>query len=322
MNDHFVAREICPSCGFDEGLEICRASYSESPLREYLVSFYSSQGGVEFEYLRNQDYILIECENCELIYQKEIPDDLLMGKLYEEWIDPTKALEIFEKNKTIEYFSDISSEIIKIVSYFDLPPNDLHFLDFSMGWGNWCRMAQAFGCRVHGTEFSAARVEHAKRTGIEVVDLDEISEFEYDFINTEQVFEHLPNPLHTLSQLKDSMKKNSILKISVPNGWNVKENLEKWNWNAPKGTADSLNAVAPLEHVNCFNFNALIRFARNEKLIPIDISKKISNSEGKYMSKIERIRDSLKPYYRRMRKVIGSSPGPPPNTNVMFRLQS
>ncbi|MEI7903484.1 MAG: hypothetical protein WCK89_24865, partial [bacterium] len=163
-----------PSCESTKGTELCRTPYTANPMREYLISFYSPQGGVEFGYLENQDYVLIECDQCGLIYQSEIPNDFLMHKLYEEWIDPRKCFDMHERHRDIQYFDRLSKEIVRIVSMFDRPPMDLEFLDYSMGWGHWCRVAQSFGCLVHGTEFSQSRIEYARSKGVPVIDYDEI----------------------------------------------------------------------------------------------------------------------------------------------------
>ena len=97
MNNYFKNRTYCPCCGYSNGNEIYRALYNEPPISDYLERFYSPQGGVEFEYLHNQDYIVCECIQCGLVYQKEIPDDLLMHKLYDKWIDPDIVFEKIEK---------------------------------------------------------------------------------------------------------------------------------------------------------------------------------------------------------------------------------
>ena len=172
--------------------------------------------------MKNQDYIISECIQCGLIYQKEIPNDFVMHKLYDEWINPEKVFEDVERNRNIGYFSSISSEVIRIVRHFHVPPNQLQFLDFSMGWGHWSRVAQSFRCNVHGTEFSPACVEHAKKVGITTIGYDEMLDQRYDFINTEQVFEHLPEPKEVLMHLKKCFKPNGLLKISVPNGSDIK----------------------------------------------------------------------------------------------------
>lgn len=269
MNEYFTARRECPCCRSSVCIELYRASYCADPIREYLISFYSPQGKVEFEYLRDQDYVLVECADCGLVYQREIPNDFLMRKLYEEWIDPQKCFDLYERTRGILYFGNLSSEIVRIVSLLGKPPMDLDFLDFSMGWGHWCRVAMSFGCNVHGTEFSQARIDYAKSKGVTVIDYSEIANHRYDFINTEQVFEHLPDIRTTLTYLKGSLKPSGILKINIPDGWDVKRRLKKCDWSAPKGSFDSLNLVAPLEHINCFNHTSLIVLAREAGLIPV-----------------------------------------------------
>ena len=299
MNNYFIERSKCPCCESSKYTILCRASYTEVPLRDYLVSFYSSQGAIDLEYLEEQDYVLVECLECALIYQQEIPGEFLLHKLYEEWIDPQKVFELVEKRRTIGYFVGLIAEVISVMRQFDHPPMQLQFLDFGMGWGHWCRTAQAFGCTVYGTELSVARIEYAKQAGVRIIDYEEISKQKFDFINTEQVFEHLSEPRETLAYLKQSLKADGILKISVPNGEDIKQRLKKWDWYAPKYSAWSLNPVAPLEHINCFNRDSLIYLARECGLTPIEVPSVIiqTYSDG-FLHTIKTI---LRPYWPRLR---------------------
>lgn len=279
MNQYFISRKACPCCQSDIINELYRERYDQIPISEYLKTFYKNQGNVEFDYLIDQEYILVECQNCGLIYQKEIPNNSLMCKIYEEWIDPQKAFELFELNRNISYFSSLGSEIVQIVRFLNKLPNQLCFLDYSMGWGHWCRIARAYGCCVHGTEYSQSRINYAKKTGINVIDSEDISKYLYDYINVEQVFEHLPEPLQVLSQLIKSMKPNGILKISVPNGREIKNLLNNPDWTTPINLKLSLNPVAPLEHINCFSRESLITLLKKQglELINIDDSYKGNN---------------------------------------------
>lgn len=316
MNKFFVLRRECPCCESTAGSEICRVPYTSDQIRDYLVSFYSRQGGVEFEYLQKQDYVLLECTKCGLIYQSEIPNDFLMRKLYEEWIDPQKSFDINWRKRPIDYFSVLSSEIIRIIRLLDRPPMDLKFLDFSMGWGYWCRIAQSFGCTVHGTEYSQPRIDYARSQGVKVIDHTEIGSHQYDFINTEQVFEHLPEIRSTLTYLKNSLKPNGVLKISVPNGWDIKDRLKTWNWSAPKDNPDSLNPVAPLEHVNCFNHSSLIGFAKGSGLYPINTVAKDSESH-RSRNVIETVKAILRPCWHRLKGIRRLRPNK--GTYILFR---
>ena len=260
-NKYFVIRENCPACRSTDSNELYSCGFSQSPIREFLESFYSPQGKVEFEYLNGANYVLRDCNNCGMIYQKEIPNEFLMKRLYEEWINPQKIFELDLNKEALDYFSYYAQEVISIVAFFKTAPRQLKFLDFGMGWGKWCQMAKAFGCDSYGTELSEARIEYAQKNNILVITYDEIPEYRFDFINTEQVFEHISNPLETLYHLKRALKPNGLIKICVPNGRNIKKKIKINNWMAPKGSKNSLNPVSPLEHINCFNPSSIIKMA-------------------------------------------------------------
>lgn len=301
MNEHFTARVVCPCCTSSTVTELRRISYDSDLLQDYLYAFYSPQGFVEPAYLRDQEYILVECNQCGLIYQREIPNDFLMWKLYEEWIDPQKCFELHEKPRGIDYFSHLSREIVGIVRLLQQPPMALKFLDFSMGWGHWCRIAQSFGCTVHGTEFSEARQAYARSQGVEVIDYEEIAANRYDFINTEQVFEHLPEIRQTLAYLASSLKPQGLLKISVPNGWDIKRRLAYWDWRAAKGSQNSLNPVAPLEHINCFNHASLVTLAQQAGLRLVGNQQLVFGQQPLGMA--GKVKAILRPAWHRLRGI-------------------
>ena len=78
--NYFVRRENCPVCKSAQRQELYSCSFSEPPIRTYLEDFYSPQGGVEFDYLGDTKFIVDECKECGLIYQRDIPNDFLMEK--------------------------------------------------------------------------------------------------------------------------------------------------------------------------------------------------------------------------------------------------
>lgn len=258
--NYFVEREFCPGCKSSKRRTIYSSIFVQSPIKEYLDSLYSAQGKIEFEYLNGAKFILDECLDCGMVYQEKIPNDFLMKKLYEEWLAQT-AFVSYQQKHDLDYYSEIAQEVMILVAYFNTIPSQLKFLDFGMGWGNWPRLAKAFSCDAYGTELSETMVEYAKSQGIKVIGWDEILNYEFDFINTEQVFEHIPEPLETLHHLKKSLKPKGLIKISVPNGNDIKRRLRVLDWTAPKGSRNSLNPVSPLEHINCFTHNSIIRMA-------------------------------------------------------------
>ncbi len=272
-NQYYSYRERCPACNSTILKELYRKPYDKPPISEYLESFYSLQGDMKVEYLKDANFDLCECENCCLIFQKEVPNDYFMKVIYEKWLDPKKAFRQHKENDDLDLYGYYAHEISTIIAYLHKVPSKLSFFDFGMGWGKWALMAKGFGCESYGSELSKERVEHAKSNGIKVVTWDEIPEHKFDFINTEQVFEHIPNPLDTLIHLKKSLKPDGILKISVPTANNIKHRLKRMDWKAKRGTRNSLNPVAPLEHINCYRRSSLIKMAElanmEEVVIPM-----------------------------------------------------
>jgi SAM-dependent methyltransferase len=100
-----------------------------------------------------------------------------------------------------------------------------------------------------------------------VLKWDELSGRSFDFINSEQVFEHLTDPLGALKHLVSALAPGGMLKISVPDGRDVKKRLALGDWSAMDGPR-SLLVVTPLQHINGFHREALLELARRAGLKP------------------------------------------------------
>lgn len=258
----FVERHHCPACESKEHTTIYSCSFLQPPIQSYVESFYGSQGIViDFEYLKEAMYTLEKCFKCGLVYQKEIPNDFLMQKLYGEWLsikkDSNQQVEEIALDSLIDYFR----EMMIFLRYFDTDPRKLNFLDVGMGWGRWCLIAKAFGVNTYGIELSKPKIEFGRSHGINMTSWTELATNSFDFINTEQFFEHVDKPLELLRQLKKALKLNGLIKISVPNGEDITRRLNVSDWTAPKYSKNSLNVVSPLEHINCYNHSSIIKMA-------------------------------------------------------------
>ena len=249
----FDTRRTCPVCTSDKLRQIYSSPYDVDPVRGYLVNSYASMhGAVEFEYLEGATYTLCECERCGLIFQKDIPNDQLMERLYEHWIDPRGAFEGHLQSDDLGHYAEYAQDVMQLVAFVGRVPATVSVLDFGMGWGRWATMAKAFGCDAYGSELSEERVAYAQANGIKVVDWDDIPAHGFDVINADQVFEHIPNPLETLNHLKKGLAPGGIIKIDVPRPADIDRTLAVMDWTAAKYSKNSLNDVAPLEHINCF----------------------------------------------------------------------
>lgn len=278
MNTNFITREKCPCCGTGGGVTLLDLAFCEPPIHGYLVSFYESQGGVEFDWLEGARYTLVECADCGMIYQRHIGGDALMERLYDRWIDPQKAFTMHDGALPPAHFIELGRQIGNVLDFLGRNPREVSCLDFGMGWGHWCRVARGFGCEVMGTELSEARIAYVQKDGLRVLAWDDIPKHQFDFINTEQVFEHLPEPFETLTYLPRALKPGGLIRISVPDGWDIKRRLRIGDWQAPKGSRDSLNPVAPLEHINCFNQHVIQRLAARASLVQRNVPERFATS--------------------------------------------
>ena len=218
LNEHFSIRERCPVCGGTETSTLFQCEFTEEPILQYFKRQKWAVGrDIDFSVLSGGEYVLKECRRCKLLFQEQIPDEHLAEIIYEQWISPEFSLHRKERNATPAR-GRTALEIMSILDFLGRDPKDLRFLDFGMGWGNWVRIAEAFGCETFGVERSHSRMEHAKELHLKVLSLDEAAAMSFDFINTDQVFEHLEAPAEVASQLVSALRPEGILKISVPIG--------------------------------------------------------------------------------------------------------
>lgn len=266
---YFKERDRCPVCSSEASRPVYECAYDRPPISDYLSHFYGRQGMVEPQYLVGASYVLCECGECRTLYQRHIPNDFLMMRLYEHWIDATRAEAIQQDVDDLDLFARYAQEVMQIVAWMPRRAGGLRVLDYGMGWGKWALMCKAFGCHASGTELSPTRIAYAKSNGIDVIAWDDLPNHRFDFINTEQVFEHLPDPLSTLKHLRRALDTGGVVKVSVPNANDIERRLQKQDWSAPMDSPDSLNAVAPLEHINCLRRESFGRMAEQAGMIEV-----------------------------------------------------
>jgi 2-polyprenyl-3-methyl-5-hydroxy-6-metoxy-1,4-benzoquinol methylase len=171
-------------------------------------------------------------------------------------------------------------------------------LDFGLGWSEWANMARAFGCHVVGSELSPARIEYARSIGIEIVEWHEIPKQRFHFINTEQVFEHLVDPLDTLKHLASALEDEGLIKVSVPDAGRALKTLEKKRSFKALSLSEAMS-ITPLEHINCFEHHSLVAMAKNAGLRPF--RPKLStlyNSSSGWLNAKRFLKLALRPIYR------------------------
>jgi 2-polyprenyl-3-methyl-5-hydroxy-6-metoxy-1,4-benzoquinol methylase len=218
----------------------------------FLEKYYS--GAADVRSLAKGRYTLLHCQTCASCFQQHILNDQGMDALYEKWI-PVEDSFRKKAQAPLSVRVGYARQCTQIVRALKRPPHEIQVLDFGMGWGTWLMMARAFGMQVTGLELSPKRVEYARSNGLRVVTPEEIAPETIDFINAEQVFEHLPEPITALQSCYRWLKAGGILRIAVPNGSKVSRITAQKKWHF-----DTMPTI-PLEHINTFTPQSLHRFA-------------------------------------------------------------
>ena len=186
-----------------------------------------------------------------------------MERLYEHWIDPRGAFEGHLQSDDLGHYAEYAQDVMQLLAFVGRVAGQRVSPGFRDGLGSvgrrWPRRSDATP-----TAPSCPRsgVAYAQANGIKVVDWDDIPGHGFDVINADQVFEHIPNPLETLNHLKKGLAPGGIIKIDVPRPADIDRTLAVMDWTAAKYSKNSLNDVAPLEHINCFRQSSLRELAK------------------------------------------------------------
>jgi SAM-dependent methyltransferase len=266
----FVLRDACPACGNTRAETLCNVPYDGGPLLAYLQSYYTKARDVRSA-LCGGTYVVDRCTDCRLVFQRYVGDAALLSTLYDDWLnseydpdhDPTYQSSVAHPESTRD-----GHELLAAARTLGRPVSALRVLDYGMGWGLWARIAHGLGAHAHGYDLSPTRRTYARAHGVDVVDLDQNADLGVDFINADQVLEHLSSPLETVHVLARALKPGGILKIAVPRADDIERRLRRSDWTAPKFSRISLNAIQPLEHVNCFSNRSLRRLLDRAGLVP------------------------------------------------------
>lgn len=279
-NAYFSERPDCPVCGASDADELYRNPLTNSPVRDMIASHYAEQGHVEWAMLQDVDYVLMGCNRCGLVYQRHVPDAVLLEQIYDVMVAPDYLAQIELDRLTTDQFARIAGELAALFDRIGIAPGKARMLDYGFGSGRWARVARALGAEVFVSEVSAARFEIARSIGVTVVDDHAIDAMAFDIVHTEQVFEHLTHPRETFARLARSTR--GLMKIAVPPGDGVRALVTRGPFPSvspyamemrgeqPSATDALWSSVQPLEHLNCFTHQTIALMAEEHGLKIVD----------------------------------------------------
>lgn len=271
----FAERKSCPICGSSSLSVLFSAPYTDRRVREHILSHYRNQGVVSFEPLEGVDYTILECLDCDLIFQKMVPTGRMLSIIYDQFIDQARLRELELSRLTVENFRAIARHLAVLFAAVDKSPAHIRFLDFGFGYGRWARVAVGMGAEVFATEISPEKIAFAASIGVKIIPEDALPDQRFDIIHTEQVFEHLTDPAGTFDKLARSLAENGIFKISVPKQGRIRDLLRHhgfidwspYEFDYKKKKFNNYDCIMPLEHLNAFSPRSIEHLARRAGLV-------------------------------------------------------
>lgn len=259
----FITRRECPACGDAKTVTRFRSPFNEGSVAKFIRDYYRIDPST-----LTGEYHLKQCESCGVIFQADVGDGELLTALYEEWV-PTSPADHPDHTGPLRYpaASRDGHEIIVASAFLGIPLKEMTTLDYGMGWATWARIAALLGCRSYGSDLAPSLMEHARTTGVNAVTDEELKSLKFDFVNTEQVLEHVTDPAGVVGLLAGTLTPGGVLKVSVPSNRGVNLAISKLKRGMPV-TSDEMMPVHPLEHVNTFTHEGIIKLGRRFGLIP------------------------------------------------------
>jgi len=253
MDDLSLAdRTACPGCRAPTVTPSYSAPLDVDPVRGYLLDFYA--GRLDPDSLTGV-FSLVDCPGCGLLYQQRVPSADSIAGFYEHVVEAERDDVEQRHGATVHRRAQL--DLSRTVRRLRRPAAQVDVLDYGAGTGVWLDAAAEFGCRTTGAEIDPTARARLEAAGHATVDHVALPPATFDLVNLEQVLEHVLDPLEVMERVGAAVRPDGLVRVCVPNGSNVRALLADPNWSAPKGSTESLNAVAPLEHVNCFDHGSL-----------------------------------------------------------------
>jgi hypothetical protein len=178
-----LSRYECPICSQPAPV-ILQLPYSDQRFSALM------NGSPALPLVGDKPYEIRECVKCDLLFQTW----MLVGK-EAELIYTTDRLNDNPATISAQPVHALAHSAEEVLVVRQVFPNRIpQVLDFGCGWGKFASMALAYGCDVYGHEVNTGFAKFCASRGIKMISREEIPGREFDFINVDQVLEHVAAP--------------------------------------------------------------------------------------------------------------------------------
>ena len=258
-----IARTSCPITG-----EPAEVIFSRPYSLPALASFVTH--APLREALADKPYEIRSCPASGLVFQTWVMEEAELAG----WYSPAKDREFFMGKigeQKLHWFAHLTEEILVMRQMIPVPVPVV--LDFGCNWGKWASMALAHGCEVYAVEVNRDAAAFCASRGIKMVTLADLKSLKFDFINVDQVMEHLSDPRTIARELAASLKAGGMMKWSTPHHPKLPGLLRAAESDGTNAVLNpvTLDPLEPLGHVNLFCGTTLEVLGRQVGLQPVQL---------------------------------------------------
>lgn len=187
-------------------------------------------------FLTQEEFEILECDNCKLLFTSPCPTPEIIGKYYKS----EDYLSHNEEKKGIVPMIYNRVKKINIKNKFNIAIGNqqptINILDIGCGVGDFLHYAKTKGCKVTGIEPNEeARKIAERKLNSQILSPDELANIpnnSYDIITMWHVLEHVADLKTEIFHLQRLLKKNGTLIIAVPNYKSYDATFYKDKWAA------------------------------------------------------------------------------------------
>lgn len=294
----FEQRINCPICNHSVSKNLLFRNTNDFDFKQFLI-FEKAYGtnyfkDLESGLLKKQEFIIQQCQKCEFIFQQCILNEIGMAKLYDSWLDSELVHQLtFKLVNYNDLRRDYHNRLAYITAYFG--GRKVKMLDWGAGIGNFCNEAKSFGdFEITAYDYSEEKNISLEKLGIQTKKISELLPNEYDFINVDQVLEHVKDPLLLIKTCSQFLQPNGLLFISTPNCSKLIHLIKKGILNE-----ELHEFISPHQHINAFVNKSLKHLAAQAGFVSVFEPFKQFKASLETVNIDKKIfKNLIKPFYR------------------------
>ncbi|MBA4367885.1 MAG: hypothetical protein C0403_09640 [Desulfobacterium sp.] len=256
-NNKLVTRN-CPLCNSNEYriLLVLKEDHFTKVNKSYILSRIS-----ELNLNADQDYPIIKCNKCQMIYSLYCLNAENENLVYERIIDhDVSRRKIMAVNRR-RYDVGVWIGLLDRLQVYGTEHLDIKIVDYGCGWGTLLLAAEGPGVKAFGFDVTSWKINWAREQGLTIFDNEEslAQEAPFDAFYCTSVLEHLNHPREALQTLAKLLKHGACGYITamIPfanssEGWTELNKRISSGLPLPK-------EINPWEHLNYFTVDAFRR---------------------------------------------------------------